>query len=289
MTPKRFALLTDFGQEDTYVGQLHGVLHRLSPGCKAIDLTHHCPSGDIPTAAFRLLTALAAFAPDTCFLCVVDPGVGTDRRALAAQSKRGFFVGPDNGLFDWVFAKDPPLWVVALHESQSIQKLLTPAMAETLPCSRTFHGRDWFAPAAACLAKGLPPEKLGKSISTPQPQIRLPLCLDLDHMEEPHTTDIIDIDHFGNVILRTRGSEETTGSGSFPKTVGSETLAAHLPNGQWIEAASHYGAVSMGQALLLVGSHGFFEIALNGDHAAKRLQLYRGQSIQLIRRNQGVC
>src|SRR6266850_4173480 len=141
---------SDFGHEDWFVCVVHGVLYGLCPDARVVDLAHGIPPGNIARAAFVLEAAAPDFPVGTIHLAVVDPGVGTRRGALAVRSRGQLFVGPDNGILEW-----------ALSEPQSAAHALTEKRYFRSPMSRTFHGRDVFAPVAAHLACGVAIGKLG--------------------------------------------------------------------------------------------------------------------------------
>lgn len=147
---------SDFGQQDWFVGVVHGVVHGLAPGARLVDLTHEIPPGSIERAAFVIEAAAPDFPPGTVHLAVVDPGVGTARRALAVRARDQWFVGPDNGILEWALA-DPHAEAHALTEARFFRQ----------PVSRTFHGRDVFAPVAAHLARGVAIDRFGPRIADP--------------------------------------------------------------------------------------------------------------------------
>lgn len=190
-------LTTDFGLRDPFVGIMKGVLLGIAPEARLVDLTHEVAAHDVLEAALALEAAVPFFPPGTIHLAVVDPGVGSARRALAFRAGEHYFVGPDNGLF--TFALEQASWsAVALGQA-----------AHRRPeVSATFHGRDIFAPAAAHLARGVPLAELGSLVSDP---IRLPIpasrldgrCL---------IGEVIGADRFGNLITSiTRGDLERAG------------------------------------------------------------------------------
>jgi S-adenosylmethionine hydrolase len=179
-------LLTDFGTRDHYVAAVKGVLLSINPNLYFVDITHEIRPQNIREGAFVLGSTFKYFPEGTIHLAVVDPGVGGKRQGLAAASERHFFVGPDNGLFDWTFALEPPRQVVALEN---------PAYWLPQPSS-VFHGRDIFAPVAGHLSTGLSLEKLGPPLHY---QMRLPPRLILEEQKELQG-EIIYIDRFGNLI-----------------------------------------------------------------------------------------
>ncbi|HBE19368.1 MAG TPA: hypothetical protein DEG17_16930 [Cyanobacteria bacterium UBA11149] len=148
-------LLSDFGLRDVYVGVMKGVIAQINPLLTVVDITHEIPPQDIVAGRFNLMNAYSYFPKGTVHVAVVDPGVGSDRRAIAVQLESGFLVEPDNGLLSGVLSQNPPVKVV---------ELTNPEYWLAATPSQTFHGRDIFAPVGAHLASGVPIEKLGKII-----------------------------------------------------------------------------------------------------------------------------
>src|SRR5437762_2112916 len=163
MTAPIITFTSDFGHQDWFVGVVHGVICEICPAARIVDLAHGIPPGDVTRAAFVLEAASPDFPPGTIHLAVVDPGVGTARRALAVRARGQLFVGPDNGVLDWALRAPEPL----IHQ-------LTDAHYFRQPVSRTFHGRDVFAPVAAHLARGVAVESLGPRIADPVRLERVP-------------------------------------------------------------------------------------------------------------------
>ncbi len=148
-------LTTDFGLSDWFVGAMKGVIHGAAPKVTVIDLTHGIPGGDIRAGAFALAAGLHCFPLGTIHVAVVDPGVGSGRRAIAAQTGDCIFVGPDNGVLSWALARQDACEVRHIANAALFRK----------PLSQTFHGRDIFAPVAARLATGLPFADVGPIIT----------------------------------------------------------------------------------------------------------------------------
>jgi len=180
-------LLTDFGTSDGYVAEMKGTLLRLAPGASVVDLAHDIPPGDIAAAAYAIGRSWRAFPPGTVHCCVVDPGVGTSRRALAGQAGGMAFTGPDNGLFTHVLAST----------SASLVELWPGR-----PASATFHGRDVFAPAAAKLALGAGLEDLGTPVRDPV-LLRAPMLL---HDGDDIVGEVVHVDRFGTLVTNLPGS-----------------------------------------------------------------------------------
>jgi S-adenosylmethionine hydrolase len=252
------SLLTDFGLQDPYVGIMKGVIHTLSPQAQLIDLSHGIPPQDVAAARFALMTAYPYLPPGTVHLAVVDPEVGSSRRAVAIQTETGFLVGPDNGLFSGVLAQTPALAAVELNR---------PRYWRTPSPSRTFHGRDIFAPVAAHLANGIPLAALGDPIHGAE-------LVRLDWPQPEKRADgwrgvIQAIDHFGNGI----------------STLPGQILEGHswrvAIKGTRIPAAPTFASSSVGELLALVGSSGWLEIAQNQGNASQTLGLNVGDEIRV--------
>src|SRR3954451_19495010 len=179
------ALLTDFGTTDHYAGTMKGVALGICPDATLVDISHDLPPHDVFGAALELAAAYKYFPAGTIFLVVVDPGVGSSRRGIAAESGEYRFVAPDNGVLTAVLEEHPPKRVVELTE----RKYARPTV------SRTFEGRDRFAPAAAWLAKGIQLSALGRAVTTyqqleiPQPEVGTQL-----------SGVVLLIDRFGNLV-----------------------------------------------------------------------------------------
>jgi len=233
------------------VGVVHGVVHGLCPGARLVDLTHAIPAGDVARAAFVLEAAAPDFVPGTIHLAVVDPGVGTGRRALAAEAHGQFFVGPDNGVLEWAFA-DPLAKVHALTE----EKFFRPQV------SRTFHGRDVFAPVAAHLACGVAIEAFGPAVKDP---------VRLQHLEpyEDHGAlygTVMFVDRFGNAITNLNASVIAA---YFPKVADSD-LVIEIAGRSVRGLARSYGDAPIGTLVAILGSSGRLELAEVGGHASSR-------------------
>ena len=254
-------LLTDFGLEDAFVGAMKGVVLGIFPGARLADLTHGVAAHNILEGAFGLAGAAPYFPAGTVHVAVVDPGVGSDRRAIVAECERGLYVAPDNGLLTLVLRQDPPKRIVAIEDARY-----------RLPgVSATFHGRDIFAPAGAHLAVGVDAGEFGPELSS---------ITYLD-VPRPHRRDdggvegaVLHVDHFGNCI-------------------------ANIPN-DWLfeqpdwEVAvddtrlhgirTAYAAVEPGEPLAVWGSSGFLEIAIRDGNAAETLDLHVGSRLAALPR-----
>ena len=282
--PRTLTLTTDFGTRDAYVAAMKGVMLNVCPGLRFVDVTHDISPQDVMEAAFVLRQAAPFFPEDTVHLVVVDPGVGTERKPVALRHDGRWFVGPDNGLFALVLGDDAPDAAVVLDE---------PAVWRTPAPSTTFHGRDLFAPAAAHLAAGRPLASLGSPLNTLTPLRWAQPIAD----EEGVQGWTVHIDRFGNCITNvSRGLIEAHARSAADSAGGAPAGATSAPEvsvfdqpvkcfvGSTILNAIHptYGAVAMGEPLLLFGSSGFLEIAVNGGNAAELLGIRKGETVNLV-------
>lgn len=270
------ALLTDFGDLDAYVGVMKGVILGLAPQVPLVDITHRVPPGDVRRAALLLWQAAPYFPPGTIFLTVVDPGVGTARRGLAVRFDGLTCVGPDNGLFTYLLTTRAGWQAVELRDD---------ALGLPAP-SRTFHGRDLFAPAAARLACGQALESCGP---TAHDLIRFPLPRCQAESDSTLIGEVIAGDAFGNAItslgaLREAGPDLALDPwlpGCPPMRLASAGLEVALPDERRLRLAPTFAAAAPGQPLAYIGSSGLLEIGVNQGHAIDQLGLALGQPIRL--------
>ncbi len=255
----QITFLSDFGDRDVYVGVMKGVIAQINPKLTIIDLTHQIAPQNIAAARFCLMNAYGYFPKGTVHVAVVDPGVGGIRRAIALQLADGFLVGPDNGIFSGVLSQSPAIAAVELTNSQYWL---------TQQPSRTFHGRDIFAPVAAHLKSGVCLKELGREID-PAKLIKLDLaecCL----TETGVTGCIQYIDHFGNLISNIWASY-VQGKTWYVKAAGLT-----------IPGCETYADVQIGDAIALIGSHGWVEIAINSGNAQLQLLLQLGDAVEVL-------
>jgi S-adenosylmethionine hydrolase len=256
-------LITDFGNSDYFVGAMKGVILSISPAARIVDITHDIPAQDIEAAAFTLLAAHTAFPKGTIHVAVVDPGVGSNRRAILIKAAGQFFVGPDNGIFSYIFDESKPK---VFHVADSVWF--------RRPVSDTFHGRDVFAPIASWLSLGITPNRIGEEI---QDYIRLPSL-------QPETTQagvitgrVIHIDHFGNCVTNINQRELTDNMvhDGFRLTI----------QGHHIETLRRFFAeeTRANKVFCVWGSAGFLEIAAKNRSAAKLLNVKRGDPVVVTR------
>ncbi len=249
MTPPPITLLTDFGTADGYVAEMKGVLSTLAPTVPLLDLSHDIPPQDITAARLALARCWRRFPVGTVHLVVVDPGVGTSRAALAVASEGRFLVGPDNGVLS------PALFAL---DAQVVQ-LVVPDSA-----SPTFHGRDVFAPTAARLATGTPLDELGERLLHP---VRLRTPAPRRDANGALHGEVLTIDRFGNAITNLMPAP-----GAHPHHV---TVGMHA-----LRVVRTYADAESGEAVALVGSSGWLELAVRDGHAAASLGLRRGDRVE---------
>ncbi|MBN1485714.1 MAG: SAM-dependent chlorinase/fluorinase [Chloroflexia bacterium] len=259
-------LLTDFGLSDVYVGVLKGVIWGICPQARIVDLTHNVRPQDVLQGGFLLASCYRHFPRGTVHLAVVDPGVGTDRPAIAMETPYGWFVAPDNGLLIWV-------WEGLSRSERAASRIVELGQSRYwLPqVSRTFHGRDIFAPVAAHLAAGVSLEELGR------PLRQLTLQGDVQPRVQDDGTvlgHVLHVDRFGNCSTNIEGDDvkEMAAEGS---------LCVDLPGHRLEGLHSTYAQVQPGQPLALIGSNGRLEIAVRNGSAAAQLGLAVGDPVRV--------
>ena len=251
-------LTTDFGLADSYVAVMKGVILGIAPQARIVDITHQIAPQNVRQAATVLQAAVPYFPPQTIHVAVVDPGVGSARRPIAVRTPQAIFIGPDNGLFSTVLKEAHTKNVTILHLDNRDYWLAT--------VSRTFHGRDIFAPVAAHLAAGAPFESVGTPIIDPVIiAMSQPSKLDNGDMRG----EVVYVDGFGNLI--------------------SNIPEAWLAGRQWVLSCADqeilgpspsYASAQPGELLALISSTGTLEIAVRDGSAAALLRARLGEPIQ---------
>jgi len=245
---------SDFGLDDWFVGVVHGVIHEICPKARVVDLNHLIPPGDIARCAFLLEAAAEDFPPGSIHLAVVDPGVGTTRRAIVVQARGQLFVGPDNGVHDWAL-RSPDAVVHELVEQRFFRQ----------PVSRTFHGRDVFAPVAAHLARGVTVDALGPRVSDPV-RIERAAAQIRDGLLEGR---IAYVDRFGNALTNIMAGDLWTCFRGVPE----ESLVVEISGREIRGITRSYGEAPIGTLVAIIGSSNRLEVAQVGGHAAMRFGL----------------
>ena len=238
-------LTTDFGLDDPYVGVMKGVLLGIAPQARLVDISHGIARHGVREAAFVLRSAVPHFPAGTVHLAVVDPGVGSGRRPIAAFDQDQCFVGPDNGLLSYCFGPD----VIVRH--------ITNRDYFRSPLSATFHGRDVFAPVAARLASGADLETVG------------PMVPDWVRLDESPSPSVLHVDRFGNVITSLRADEFSDGS------------FVHIAGCQVRLCCATYSEAPSGELFLIAGSSGYMEIAMREQSAARYLGVGAGTDLKV--------
>jgi S-adenosyl-L-methionine hydrolase (adenosine-forming) len=258
-------LLTDFGTADHFVAAMKGVLLSHDPGIRTVDVTHDVPPQDVRAGAFTLLAVHADFPAGTVHVAVVDPGVGSERRAIAAEAGGRFYVGPDNGVLGYVLRQATDARVFHLDEARWLRSAR----------GATFHGRDLFAPVAAALATGTPVDRLGTAITDPV-LLESPLAAPGERGE--WIGSILHVDRFGNCI--TSFTRETVP----PAVLAPEPRLLLRVGGTEIRTLRRFfadeAAGSHDGVFAIWGSAGYLEIAAFGDSAARRLGVGAGTVVR---------
>ena len=249
-------LTTDFGTSDHFVASMKGVILGIAPRARIVDITHNIAPFDVSEAAFTLAQAWRWFPKGTIH---VDPGVGSDRRPILVEAAGHRFIGPDNGVFSMIYDAAP-----------SKARAITNAKLMLKHVSRTFHGRDIFAPAAAHLAKGTPAAQFGKRLDDP---IRIPHLTPAAVKQHRWTGTILKADRFGNLItnfhvdnfpdIRTR---------PFEMLVGTELIR---------RLALTYAETAVAEVAVIVGSSGYLEVSAHQSSAAEKLGCGAGAPVEL--------
>lgn len=253
-------LVTDFGLQDGLVGAMKGAIRGIASHAELVDISHHIPPQDIRHGGFVLMTAYAFWPPDTIHVIVVDPGVGTERRAVAVRMEKGTFVAPDNGVLSYVLAYGKVTAAVELTNQAYWRH----------PVSPTFHGRDIFGPVAAHLALGVSLAELGREIG-PGDLVTFAVPTPHRHSDGHITAHVQYIDGFGNCI--------TDLPGGWVRASADWRVEVKGLRLQGIEQT--FGDVSEGAPIALVDSTGFLAIAVRNGDAAQALKLDIGTPIEL--------
>lgn len=262
-------LTTDFGLADGYVGTMKGVILGIAPTATIVDISHDIPPPSpqdwgvrgVREAAYTLYTTYPYFPQGTIHVVVVDPGVGSERQAIALRTPQAIFVAPDNGVLSYVLVRE---------RVEEIVHLTNPHY-HLSPVSRTFHGRDIFAPAAAHLARGIPLAELGEPLMEiiafplPRPQVR---------PDETIVGQVIHIDRFGNLITSIMATDLAD---SYPLREAVVEIKGQSIRG----IVNTYAEVAPGKLLALIGSSDHLEISVSGGSASRTLQAKVGDEVLL--------
>ena len=262
MENKIITLLTDFGTKDGYMGSVKGVIKSVNPAAEIIDISHDIEPFDIKSAAFTLRNYYSHYPKDTVHMVIVDPGVGSERRPLIVQTAHQYFVGPDNGVFHFVFSKEAyTSYKIDLNKLKGFN------------VSYTFHARDVFGPVAAFLSKGVRCEKLGQ---------KLDMHTELPHLSYKKIADntyeakAISIDRFGNIIVGFSKYD-------LERMNKMKIELIKIKDFESKELISYYSQKEPGQLTTLWNSHDFLEIALVNGNAAQKLGFNKNNDTIMIK------
>ncbi len=256
-------LTTDYGTDDHLVGTLKGVILRINPEATIVDITHNVAPFDLLDAALAIGSAYPYFPPRTIHVVVVDPGVGTERRPLLVTAENQYFVAPDNGVLSVVYER----------EQNVVARNVTAEHYFLQPVSKTFHGRDIFAPIAAWLSKVWQTASMGEEI-TDHKKFALP---------KPKATDgvvkgiVMRVDTFGNLVTNFRMEdlpESALANGEVKFQVGTQAVSRMVPT---------FASGNAGEPVAYLGSAGYVEIAVNKGNASRTLSIGRGTAVVLTK------
>lgn len=254
-------LTTDYGTNDHLVGTLKGVILKINPEATIVDITHNVAPFDLLDGALAIGSAYSYFPPRTIHVVVVDPGVGTERRPLLVTAENQYFVAPDNGVLSLVYEREP----------NTVVRHVTAEHYYLQPVSKTFHGRDIFAPVAAWLSKGWQTASMGEEIedfkrfAMPRPKAA----------EGTLKGIVLRVDAFGNLITNFHAEdlpESEPGNGALTLQVG---------NQQVTRLVSTFAQGNAGEAIAYLGSSGYVEIGVNKGNASRTLGVGRGTPVVL--------
>jgi S-adenosylmethionine hydrolase len=253
-------LLTDFGTSDHYVAAMKGVILGICPNADLVDITHDIAPYAIPEGAYTLAQAWRWFPKGTTHLAVVDPGVGSKRRAILAEADGHRFVAPDNGLLSFILRDSPDAVVREISQPRFFRD----------PVSRTFHGRDIFAPVSAHVARGIDPKRFGVVINDT-------ICKNFSAVFQEssgnYLASVLCIDRFGNVISNLAVDKfRHIATNPFRISIGTGTVSTFHTT---------FADGGPGEIFALFGSSGFIELSMNQGDAAKRLKARAGSPITL--------
>jgi S-adenosylmethionine hydrolase len=258
--PRIITLTTDFGLQDYYVSAMKAVILDIAPDVRLVDISHEIPSQDIMAGSWVIKNSAMLFPAGTIHVVVVDPGVGTDRDAIALKIEDQFFIGPDNGIFS-ILTEQKDYQAVRLSNTKYWGK----------QNSNTFHGRDIFAPVAAHLSKGVGLEALGEPINKLVTYRWAEPIADKDGLQGW----VIHIDKFGNLI--TNLSAEL-----IKNVIGKRSVKIYVGNTILDEIVTTFGSVLEGEPAAFIGSSGMLEIGINKGDARQMLGVQKGAQISLV-------
>ncbi|HEU4389617.1 MAG TPA: SAM-dependent chlorinase/fluorinase [Blastocatellia bacterium] len=255
-------LTSDFGEADYFVAALKGTIYSINPAAQIVDITHYAPPHDIYAAAFTLMCCYRDFPKFTLHLVIVDPGVGSQRRPILVMTDEYNFIGPDNGVFSYIYN---------LERVNRVVHLKTEHYFKT-PVSTTFHGRDIFAPCAAYLSKGVEWKTLGEEITDPN-RFNVPAPAALSPKQVRGA--VIHIDRFGNIITNITTKELTQ---EMVRAGARVRLGKHEAN----RVLTHFSEAAQNELFAYFGSAGLLELAVPRQQAARIVDAHRGMEVEVF-------
>jgi S-adenosylmethionine hydrolase len=263
VTAKIITLTSDFGSRDPYVAEMKAAILSICPDAVIVDVSHEIEKFNIRMAAYMLACATPYFAKGTIHVAVVDPGVGTERLPLLIQTEQGFFIGPDNGVLILAAQKQG----ITSGREITNRRLMLPTV------SNTFHGRDVFAPAAAHLSNGVPPASFGSEVEEVVKPDFAKVLLDKGVL----MGEVLHVDGFGNIITNIDEKNLT-------RLRTKDSINVTLRNARrTVKLGKAYSQTKPGEALVLFGSQGYVEIAVNQGNAAKKFRAKPGDRVLFSR------
>jgi len=257
--PPIITLTTDFGYQDYYVSALKANILKINRGVLMVDVSHNIPAQDIMAGAWVVKNSAFLYPEGTIHLCVIDPGVGTDRKPLVAKISGQLFVGPDNGFFS----------LVADGQKICAREITNSAYMEH-SISDTFHGRDIFAPVAAHLSRGVEMEEFGPEIE----DVKTYRWATPIHDKEGVQGWVVHIDTYGNLITNIPASLLSKNTGKSLKIYAGTTKLDRVH--------ATYGQVQSGEAVAIIGSTGMLEISVNQGSAEQLLNVHKGAPVSVV-------
>lgn len=256
-------LTTDFGLLDPYVAEMKGVILKINPQAKIVDISHNIEKFNISMGAYVLAAAAPYFPEGTIHVAVVDPGVGTKRKPILIEAKNGFFIGPDNGVLALAAVKQGIRHVYEIENP----KFMLPKV------SSTFHGRDIFAPAAAFLSKGVSASEFGREIR----KIVTPRFAKISKRGDMLIGEVIHVDGFGNIVTNFTEKELAL--------IGAKDMVKVKLKGSMVslKLCKAYADVEPQKPLAIIGSHDFMEVSINQGNAAETFKVKLGDRVTLYR------
>lgn len=257
-------LLTDFGLRDHFVAAMKGVMLEINPDLAIVDVSHLIPAHDILSGAFTLAQACSCFPAGAIHLAVVDPGVGTARKALAVSAGEHYYVAPDNGILTYIFEREPVFKAFEITADHYFRK----------PLSSTFHGRDIFAPVAAWISRGIPLQKFGPQLAQPV-RLKIPAVSKVGNVLVQGA--ILAIDNFGNLVTNLKPEH-------VPLYGSADVRACKAMVGQReiTTFKRTFGEGTPGELFIVPGSCGYLEIVMRDGSAAAELRAAPGTPVGVI-------